>query len=79
MKMAMKMAGGTWVFAPLSFDEMGENVRFRTEGMGFAHYFYRVDNMLIWWQVAPKKAESTLKTLVNYDFTALKKKVASPK
>jgi hypothetical protein len=79
MKMAMKMAGGTRVFAPLTFGEMGDNVRFRTEGMGFAHNFYRIDNMLIWWQVDPQKVESTLKTLLSYDFTALKKKAASPK
>ncbi len=71
MKMAMKMAGGTRVFAPLTFGEMGDNVRFRTEGMGFAHYFYRVDNILIWWQVVPEKAESTFKALLSYDFTSL--------
>jgi hypothetical protein len=74
MKMAMKMASGTRVFSPLTFGEMGDNVRFRTEGMGFAHYFYRVDNILIWWQVAPGKAESTFNALLSYDFTSLKKK-----
>jgi hypothetical protein len=47
--------------------------------MGFAHYFYRVDNILIWWQVAPGKAESTLNALLSYDFTSLKTKAASPK
>jgi hypothetical protein len=71
MKMAMKMAGGTRVFAPLTFGEMGDNVRFRTEGMGFTHYFFRVDNILIWWQVAPAIAESTFNTLLSYDFTSL--------
>ena len=71
MKMAMKMAGGTRAFAPLTFGEMGDNVRFRTEGMGFAHYFYRVDNILIWWQVEPGKAESTFNALLSYDFTSL--------
>jgi hypothetical protein len=71
MKMAMKMAGGTRVFAPLTFGEMDDNVRFRTEGMGFAHYFYRVDNILIWWQVAPGNAESTFNALLSYDFTSL--------
>ena len=77
MKMAMKMAGGTRVFAPLTFGEMGDKVQFRTEGMGFAHYFYRIDNILIWWQAIPEKAESTLKSLLRYDFTSLKKKPAS--
>ena len=71
IKMAMKMAGGTRVFAPLTFGEMGDNIQFRTEGMGFAHYFFRADNILIWWQVAPGKAESTFKALRSYDFTPL--------
>jgi hypothetical protein len=52
---------------------MGDNVRFRTEGMGLVHYFYRVDNILIWWQVEPGKAESTYKELLDFDFTSLKK------
>ena len=34
MNMAMKMAGGSAVFSPLTYGEMGENVLFRTEGMG---------------------------------------------
>ena len=79
MKMAMKMAGGTRVFAPLTFGEMGDRVRFRTEGMGFTHYFYRVDNILIWWQVVPEKAESTLTALLGHDFTPLKKKAVPRK
>ena len=79
MKMAMKMAGGTRVFAPLTFDEMGDSVRFRTEGMGFTHYFYRIDNILIWWQVAPEKAESTLTALLGHDFASLKKKEVTRK
>jgi len=53
MKMATKMAKRTQVFAPLTLDKMGDNVRFQTEGMGFKHYFYRVDSILIWWQIKP--------------------------
>lgn len=73
MKMAMKMAPGTKVFSPLTFGKMGDNARFRTEGMGLVHYFYRVDNILIWWQVEPGKAESTYRELLDFDFTSLKK------
>ena len=72
--MAMKMAKETTVFIPLSFDNMGERVRFRTEGMGLIHYFYRDDNILIWWQVEPDKEKSTSKNLFDFDFSLLKGK-----
>lgn len=72
MNMAMKMARGTSVFAPLTFEEMGEKVSFRTEGMGLVHYFYRVDNILLWWQVETNKAESTYDELLKFDFAPLK-------
>lgn len=68
MAMAMKMATGTPVFSPLIFDEMGENVRFHTEGMGLVHYFYRVDQLLIWWQVEPENAETTYQDLQDFEF-----------
>ena len=74
MKMAMKMAGGTKVFSPLIYDKMGDKVRFKTEGMGLVHYFYRVDHLLLWWQVVPDKAESTYNELLNFPFTSLKAK-----
>ena len=68
MSMSVKMAGGTAVFKPLTFDAMGSNVHFRTEGMGLTHYFYRVDNTIVWWQVRPDKAEATYKDLLNFKF-----------
>ncbi len=74
MKMATKMAKGTRVFAPLTYDKMGDNMRFQTKGLGFTHYFYRIDNILIWWQVEPEKAESTYNDLLTFDFAALKEK-----
>ncbi len=70
--MATKMVKGTQVFAPLTFDKMGDSVHFQTEGMGHKHYFYRIDNMLIWWQVEPDKAEATYNDLLNFDFGILK-------
>ena len=73
MSMATKMAKGTQVFAPLSFDKMGDNVHFKTEGMGHKHYFYRIDNILIWWQVEPDKAEATYNDLLNLDFAILRR------
>lgn len=74
MNMAMKMARGTAVFTPLSFDNMGENVHFRTEGMGLIHYFYRDDNILIWLQVEPEEEKPTSKDLFDFDFSSLKKR-----
>jgi hypothetical protein len=69
--MAMKMVNGSSVFSPLTHSKIGNDVRFETEGMGLKHYFYRVDNILIWWQVEPDKAETTLSDLVKFDFAIL--------
>jgi hypothetical protein len=69
--MAVKMVNGSSVFSPLTHSKMGNNVRFETEGMGLKHYFYRVDNILIWWQVEPDKAETTLIDLFKFDFAIL--------
>jgi len=73
--MAMKMADGSSVFSPLTHSKMGDSVHFETGGMGLKHYFYRVDNILIWWQVEPDKAELTYNDLVKFDFTALNNRV----
>ena len=71
MAMAVKMASGTAVFAPLTSSPMGSQTHFQTQGMGLQHYFYRLDNILIWWQVDPEKAESTYRDLVRFDFALL--------
>ena len=70
--MAMKMANGSPVFSPLKHGKMGENVHFETNGMGLKHYFYRTDNILIWWQVEPEKAVVTYNDLIQFDFADLK-------
>jgi len=71
--MVMKMAEGSSVFSPLIYCEVGDNVHFESNGMGLKHYFYRTDNILIWWQVEPDKAETTYNDLLKYDFSALNK------
>ena len=48
---------------------------FEIEGMGLRHYFYRTDNILIWWQVEPDKAVATFNDLFKFDFATLKKRV----
>jgi Zn-finger protein len=73
-KMAMKMASGSSVYSPLTHSKMGDNFYFETKGMGLKHYFYRVDNILIWWQVEPDKAETTLSDLLKFDFAILNDK-----
>ena len=73
--MAMKMANGSSVFSPLTHRKMGNKVYFETEGMGLKHCFYRVDNILIWWQVEPDKAETTLSDLFKFDFAILNDRI----
>jgi len=73
--MAMKMANGSSVFSPLKHSKMGDNVHFETQGMGLKHYFYRTDNILIWWQVEPDIAVATYSDLLKFDFEILKKKI----
>ena len=69
--MAIKMANGSSVFSPLTHTKIGDKVYFETKGMGLKHYFYRTDNILIWWQVELDKAEATLNDLFKFDFAAL--------
>ena len=73
--MAMKMANGSSVFSPLTQSKTGDNVHFEIEGMGLKHYFYRIDNILIWWQVEPDKAEATFHDLLKFDFATLNNRV----
>jgi hypothetical protein len=70
-RMAMKMANGSSVFSPLTHTKIGDTVNFETDGMGLKHYFYRTDNILIWWQVEPDCAETTYNDLLKFDFIGL--------
>jgi len=70
-RMAMKMADGSSVFSPLTQIKMEDTICFETEGMGLKHYFYRVDNILIWFQVESDNAAATFHDLLEFDFTAL--------
>jgi len=73
--MAIKMANVSSVFSPLTQTKIGNKVYFETKGMGLEHYFYRTDNILIWWQVELDKAEATLNDLLTFDFTTLNSRV----
>ncbi|MFC1580926.1 4Fe-4S binding protein [Thermodesulfobacteriota bacterium] len=73
MNMAMKMVNGTRIFKPLeTIGRMGDNIVFKTEGMGLVHYFYRVDNVLLWWQTEQDRAEGTYRELLTFDFASFK-------
>lgn len=69
--MVLKMEKGSSVFSPLTQRKMGNNVHFETDGMGVKHYFYRTDNILIWWQVEPDNALETYNDLIEFDFSVL--------
>jgi hypothetical protein len=73
--MAIKMAKGSSVFSPLTHTKIRDNVYFETAGMGLKHYFYRTDNILIWWQVEVDKAGATLNDLLTFDFAVLNNRV----
>lgn len=73
--MSMKMAKGSSVFSPLTHNKIGDSVYFETEGMGLKHYFYRTDNILIWWQVESDKALATFNDLLKFDFAVLNDRV----
>lgn len=71
LQMTMRMAGGTPVFSPLQFEGMSEDgthTVFRTEGMGFSHFFYRDGSVLVWWQVQPFLADETYRDLQQFSF-----------
>ena len=70
--MALKMANGSSIFSPLTPSKIGDRVHFELEGMGLKHYFYRIDTILIWWQVEPDKAVATYNDLLKFDFAVLK-------
>ncbi len=38
------LAGGSSVFSPLTYSEMGHDVHFETEGMGLKHFFNKSGN-----------------------------------
>jgi len=73
--MAIKMANGSSVFSPLTHAKIRDNVYFETAGMGLKHYFYRTDNILIWWQVEVDKAEATYNDLLKFDFATLNNRI----
>ncbi|MCF7796212.1 MAG: hypothetical protein K9N11_10490 [Lentisphaeria bacterium] len=50
MDMSMKMSRGTPVFSPLKVMNKGDKVQFTTLGMGKAHFIFRDNETLIWWQ-----------------------------
>jgi sortase (surface protein transpeptidase) len=69
------MANRSSVFSPLIHTKIGDKVYFETKGMGLKHYFYRADNILIWWQVELDKTEATFNDLLKFNFATLNNRV----
>jgi hypothetical protein len=72
-RMAARLAAGTPVFSPLEAERMGPGVRFRTEGLGFRHLFYRQGRVLLWLQAPPDHAGAAEADLQAFDFAAARR------
>lgn len=68
LAMSMALAGGVPPFAPLEVDDMGDHPRFRTQGLGASHLFYRVGRRLVWLQWEPATAAEAEAELLAFDW-----------
>lgn len=66
-RMAARLVAGTPVFSPLEVERMGPGARFRTEGLGFRHLFYRQGRTLVWLQAPPGRAAAAEADLLAFD------------
>ena len=67
-KMVAKIEHTKAGFTPVTVDKREGRSVYRTEGMGLHHFFYRKDNLILWWQAEPKRAEATLTCLLKGHF-----------
>jgi hypothetical protein len=68
LAMSMALAGGVPPFAPLEVDDMGGHPRFRTEGLGARHLFYRVERRVVWLQWEPATAAEAEADLLGFNW-----------
>ncbi len=64
-KMVDKMADTPLGFTPPTPDTIGGHTIHRSQGMGLSHFFFRRDNLVVWWQVVPQHAETTIAALLD--------------
>jgi hypothetical protein len=63
-KMVTKIEHSKAGFTPATLDKQKGKSVYRTRGMGLHHFFYRKDNLILWWQAEPERAEETLTCLL---------------
>ena len=67
-KMVAKIEHTKAGFTPVTVDKQEGRSVHRTEGMGLHHFFYRKDNLILWWQVESERAEGALTCLLKENF-----------
>ncbi len=67
-KMISKMANTGFGFTPPTSDKIGNNMIYRSQGMGLSHFFFRRKNLVFWWQTTPYNAKATLEALLDHKF-----------
>ena len=67
-KMVAKIKHTQTGFTPVTQDNRDGKSVYRTQGMGLHHFFYRTDNLILWWQAEPERAEETLTCLLKENF-----------
>jgi hypothetical protein len=61
--MVAKMKYSKVGFTPVTVDRQEGRSVYLTRGMGLHHFFYRKDNLILWLQAEPERAEETLTCL----------------
>jgi hypothetical protein len=67
-KMISKMANTGFGFTIPTSDKIGNDIIYRSQGMGLSHFFFRRKNLVFWWQTAPHNAKATLADLLDHKF-----------
>jgi hypothetical protein len=62
-KMVEKMANSNFGFSLPQREKHGSDVVYSCSGMGFSHFFYRHENLLLWLQAEKGKASAALEDL----------------
>lgn len=68
MNMMMKMSEGSAVFTPLNVINKGNQLQFTTLGMGKAHFLFRANNTLVWWQGDSTRLEEAMVDLERFQW-----------
>ena len=67
-KMLTRMERSEVGFTPVRLDKRKGRPVYLTRGMKLHHFFYRKDNLILWWHAEPERAEETLTCLLKEIF-----------